>query len=168
MPRVNFSTTNDADFVRAFVLAVGYPAWDADTVYGAGDVRDYGGKVWTAAATSKGVAPGSDGTKWTATARPTFDLTGSVLVYAIRRRAGDADALVMLRSDEADPDASRLVVTSAAGGAFTLTLCFHSSPVLRNGMAPGDYVHALVRIRPDGLREERWRGVITHEAGPAR
>ncbi|MDQ2080467.1 hypothetical protein RA307_09770 [Xanthobacteraceae bacterium Astr-EGSB] len=168
MARVDFVTANHADFVRGFVLAVGYPAWSPDRVYAAPELVDFGGKAWTAAATSQDVKPGTDGTKWTATARPALDLDGSVLVYAIRRRACDATALVMIRSDEVGPDTSNIVVTDAAAGAYTLTLRLHSSPTLRNAMAAGEYVHALVRIRPDGLREELWQGTVTHSCGPAR
>ena len=162
MLRVDFTTSSDADFVRGFILATCYPAWDPTIVYAAAATCDYGGQVWTAAAASQNVTPGSDGTKWTATARPPIDLTGSTLFMQARLRATDTQAAFAVTSAGGG---SGIVITDAANGKFTLTLPFKSSPTF-HAVAAGTYVQSLIRLRPDGLYEREWSGSLTHQIGP--
>ena len=35
-------------------------------------------------------------------------------------------------------------------------------------MEAGNYVHSLILLRPDGLREDIWRGTLIHAHGPTR
>jgi hypothetical protein len=88
------------------------------------------------------------------------NLTGSVLRLKARKQPTDAEAFINISSD-----AGRgIVITSAVDGDFTLT--FARDRLAR--MQAGDYVHDLVRVRPDGLVERIWRGTLTHEIGASR
>lgn len=54
-------------FISTKCLVRGQPAWDPDVSYQAGNQVSYLGTTWSAVASSVGVTPGTDGTKWIAT-----------------------------------------------------------------------------------------------------
>lgn len=156
---VNIRTQSDADFVRGLTLTQAVPAWDAATFYAADDLVGHLNKVWQALADNSAIEPGSDGDTWTLAAAPPLDLTGSTLLFAARAPVSSNYAPLSLSSA-----GSGIVISDAEAGAFTLTL---PQAVLAK-MPPGQYAHSLIRLRPDGLRELVWHGVLTHEIGPAR
>jgi hypothetical protein len=156
---VNLSLRNDADFVRAFVLSLAVPDWDATLLWLTGNKVAYAGQVWVAVANSTNVTPGSDGTKWALSSSP-LDLTGSTLLYMARASADDAYAPVSLTT----VGSAGITVTDAANGKFTLTIPISALAAMK----PGAYVHSLIRVRPDGLREEVWHGTLTLQTGPVR
>lgn len=88
-----------------------------------------------------------------------IDLTGSSLRMMVRKHADDAECFINISTPTAG-----ITVTSAADGEFTITLPIASL----SRMAEGDYVHSLIRTRPDGLKDEVWHGALTHSIGPTR
>jgi hypothetical protein len=89
-----------------------------------------------------------------------LNLTGSILRMMIRHRATDAEVPISLTSVGSDG----ITITDAVGGAFTLTI----PRAKLSRLAAGDYVHSLIRQRPDGLFEDVWHGALTHQIGPTR
>src|SRR4029077_6513799 len=91
-----------------------------------------------------------------------FDFTGFGLMLMVRKRPDDAEVFVSLRPDDGDID-----FTPAVDGKLTT----FNIRILRQqtvDMAPGDYVHSLILLRPDGLRDDIWRGTLTHATGSLR
>jgi hypothetical protein len=157
---VNFVTESDQDFVAAFVYGQAVDAWDAETAYASGTRALYANVVWLAVAASTGVTPGSDITKWTRSAALPIDLTGSTLLMMVRADPAENYAPISLTSE----GGNGITINDAVGGSFTITI-----PNATLGAMPaGDYVHSLVRVRPDGLRELIWNGKLTHSIGPTR
>lgn len=158
---VNLKTWSDADFIRAFTLSQSFPPWDAEVLWVTADVVDYAGRVWTAAANSTNVVPGTDGTKWTLTARPGLDLTGASLNFMVRRSGDATEALIALTSVAS---AGIAISVTPTDGKFTLAI-----PIARlAGIAAGSYVHSLIRTHADGIKEAVWHGTLQHQIGPTR
>jgi hypothetical protein len=91
-----------------------------------------------------------------------FDFTGYGLAMMVRKRADDAEVTLSLSTDNGSID-----FTPDVDGKLTT----FNVRILRSQMTeiqPGDYVHSLIRIRPDGLHDDLWRGALTHTIGPTR
>ena len=91
-----------------------------------------------------------------------IDLTGSTLRMHVRARA--EDATVFMDLSNADGDLSAIVIISPVAGMFRITIPY--SVLLR--LPAATYVHSLVRNAPGVVREEIWRGTLTHAIGPTR
>lgn len=96
--------------------------------------------------------------QWTIDGVP-FDFENHALMMMVRRLPEDAEVFVSLDS-------------GAGGGiAFSSEFTTFTVSILRDqmiGMVPGEYVHSLILVRPDGLHEDIWRGTLTHAIGPTR
>lgn len=88
-----------------------------------------------------------------------IDLTGSKLEMMCRIKANLPTVYLDLSTDnqkiELKPDAS---------GEFKITIRQAELEILY----AGEYDHSLIRLRPDGMREEIWHGTLTHAIGPTR
>jgi len=108
-----------------------------------------------------------------------IDLTLSVLRMHVRAKAEDATVFIALSNVDPLPAVSAMVLTDPVGGKFTITIPY--KVLLR--LPVGVYVHSLVRTERSALevlaglpaasegtqmREEIWRGTLTHAAGPTR
>ena len=96
-----------------------------------------------------------------------FDFTDHSLAMMVRAHADDAEVWVSLTSS----------ITGWEGGIYIgppdvdEKLTTFSVKITREQlerMPPGSYVHSLILIRPDGERDDIWRGTLTHEIGPTR
>ncbi len=94
-----------------------------------------------------------------------FDFTGFDLLMMVRRDPDDAEVFISLSSVDyngilfqPDPDDSDKLTT------FNIYITRDQM----KAMVAGDYVHSLLLLRPDGLREDIWRGTLTHAIGPTR
>lgn len=90
------------------------------------------------------------------------DLTGSTLKMMVRPGTDPAVSDVDMSLDSAT--IGGITITDAPNGKFQILLARASL----QKMAPGQYVHSLIRIRPDGFYERVWGGTITHAIGPTR
>jgi hypothetical protein len=91
-----------------------------------------------------------------------FDFTGHGLMMMVRKQPDDAEVFVSLSTDDGDID----FLPDVDGKLTTFNI-----RILREQMAdmePGDYVHSLILLRPDGLREDIFRGTLIHAHGPTR
>lgn len=96
-----------------------------------------------------------------------FDFTNHALAMMVRRNADDAEVFVSLESDSGglngilfhEPEPGDTKIT-------TFTIIIPRDHFQK--MSPGEYVHSLILIRPDGLRDDIWRGTLTHAIGPTR
>ena len=91
-----------------------------------------------------------------------FDFTGHGLMMMVRKRPDDTEVFVSLSSEDGDID----FLPDVDGKLTTFNV-----RILRKqttDMLAGDYVHSLILLRPDGLREDIWRGTLTHAIGPTR
>jgi len=80
----------------------------------------------------------------------------------VRKRPEDTEVFVSLSSEDGDID----FLPDVDGKLTTFNV-----RILRKqttDMLAGDYVHSLILLRPDGLREDIWRGTLTHAIGPTR
>jgi hypothetical protein len=88
-----------------------------------------------------------------------IDLTGSKLEMMCRIKAHLPTVYLDLSTDnekiELKPDIS---------GEFKITIPVAELEILY----AGEYVHSLIRLRPDLMREEIWHGTLTHTIGPTR
>jgi len=93
-----------------------------------------------------------------------FDLTGDILRMHVRARAEDATVFISLSSDEGD--ASNITILNPANGVFRIVI--PNSMLLR--LPVGIYVHSLIRTDEfnSNIRQEIWRGTLTHYSGPTR
>ncbi len=82
------------------------------------------------------------------------DLTGSTLSMQVRASASDPISVVPVV----------VTVTDPLNGRFTVSIPAAS---LAN-VQPKTYVHDLVRLRPDGVKEQVWSGTMTIAAGVTR
>jgi hypothetical protein len=87
------------------------------------------------------------------------DLTDDMMRMGLRKHAADIAELMLLTTENGG-----LIITDAVGGKFTLWI--KQGDLLR--LTPGQYVHSLIRTRPDGLQLRVWEGTLTHTAGPSR
>jgi len=94
-----------------------------------------------------------------------FDFTGYELVMMVRKQPEDAEVFVSLSSI----DDNGIAFTPDPDDGDKLTT--FNIYIYRDQMAqmpPGDYAHSLILLRPDGLRDDIWRGTLTHAIGPTR
>jgi len=91
-----------------------------------------------------------------------IDLTGSALEMMCRTQASRPTVHVDLSTDNGKIELREN--TTDIIGEFKITIPFSELEIL----PPDEYVHSLIRIRPDGLREEMWHGTLTHTVGPTR
>lgn len=91
-----------------------------------------------------------------------FDFTGFGLMLMVRKRPDDAEVFVSLSTDDGDID----FTPDVDGKLTTFNIRILRQQIV--DMAAGDYVHSLILLRPDGLREDIWRGTLTHAIGPTR
>lgn len=94
-----------------------------------------------------------------------IDLSGSVLRLDVRSHVESHTTVVSLSSDAAySIEFGGIRIINASGGEFVIHM-----PVteLRN-MPAGDYVHSLIRQRPDQIFEPIWEGTLVHNLGPTR
>lgn len=89
-----------------------------------------------------------------------LDLTGYRLLMMVRKRAADAEVFINLSSD----NMSEIDVAEPLDGLFSI---FISRATLAR-LSEGEYVHSLLLESPTGLREDIWRGTLTHAIGPTR
>ena len=94
------------------------------------------------------------GFQYTTSVGTPVDLTGSTLTMQVRATA--ADPVV--------PFPVAVVITDALNGRFTVSI---AAAALLTVQAK-TYVHDLVRLRPDGTREQVWSGSMTVTAGVTR
>jgi peptidyl-tRNA hydrolase len=88
-----------------------------------------------------------------------IDLTGSKLEMMLRTEADRPTVYIDLSTDN-----GKIVLTVGTTGEFKITIPFAELEIL----PPDEYAHSLIRIRPDGIREEMWHGTLTHAIGPTR
>ena len=91
-----------------------------------------------------------------------IDLTGSKLEMMCRTQADRATVYITLSTENGKIELREN--TTDIIGEFKITIPFSELEIL----PPDEYVHSLIRIRPDGLREEMWHGTLTHTVGPTR
>jgi len=91
-----------------------------------------------------------------------FDFTGFGLMMMVRKLPDDSEVFVSLSVDDGDID----FLPDIDGKLTTFNIRIMRAQMA--DMAPGEYVHSLILLRPDGLREDIWRGTLTHAIGPTR
>ena len=82
------------------------------------------------------------------------DLTGSTLTMQVRASASDPISVFPVV----------VTITDAVNGRFTVSVPVAS---LVN-VPPKTFVHDLVRLRPDGIKEQVWAGTMAVTAGVTR
>jgi hypothetical protein len=93
------------------------------------------------------------------------DLTGSILRMDVRSHVESHTTQISIASDVAySSEFGGIRILDAAAGKFSIHLPITE---LRH-MPAGDYVHSLIRQRPDSLFEAIWEGGLTHLLGPTR
>lgn len=91
-----------------------------------------------------------------------FDFTGYGLAMMVRKRADDAEVFLSLSTENGG-----IAYTPDVDGKLT-TFSIYIMREQMTELAPGDYVHSLILIRPDTLHDDIWRGMLTHAIGPTR
>jgi len=91
-----------------------------------------------------------------------FDFTGCGLMMMIRKRPEDTEVFVSLSTDDGDID----FLPDVDGKLTTFNIRILREQTI--DMQAGDYYHSLILLRPDGLREDIFRGKLTHAIGPTR
>lgn len=158
---VNLSTESDQDFSYRFIYVQQVAAWLSMQLYNTNDLAAWLGLVWKALASNTNIAPDSDPTKWQQASAPPIDLTGSSLMMMARSPVDSNYAPISLTSDAGG---GIVIDADPTTGAFDLTIPYATLAKV----APGQYAHSLIRLRPDGLRELVWNGTLTHAIGPTR
>ena len=92
-----------------------------------------------------------------------YDFTDHTLLLMVRKTAADEEVFVSLSS----PDDGIDIYPFEAEEELTV-FAVNISRLKLSKMAPGEYVHSLIAVRPDGLRDDIWRGTLTHAIGPTR
>lgn len=88
-----------------------------------------------------------------------ISLAGASMRMMVRKRASSATALIdMSIANE------RIVPDYTQEGVFTVRIPFSELSVLSEDV----YVHSLIATWSTGLREQIWRGTMTHKIGPTR
>ncbi|VIO80124.1 hypothetical protein [Bradyrhizobium ivorense] len=88
-----------------------------------------------------------------------IDLTGSKLEMMVRTKAELPTVYLDLSTDN-----TKIEIAPGTTGEFKITIPVAELEILRSD----EYVHSLIRRRPDGMREEVWHGALTHAIGPTR
>jgi len=107
--------------------------------------------------------------QWSIDGTP-FDFADHELLMMVRHISEDIEVFLSLESSTTGipPDQSGIdIYQSLAIGAYDKFDVIITRADLAK-IAPGDYVHSLILVRPDGLREDLWRGTLTHAIGPTR
>lgn len=89
------------------------------------------------------------------------NLAGSTLRMKARPRIAAAEVSISLDS----ASIGGIAITDAANGKFTITI---SRASILSKLAPGSYVHDLIRVKPDTTQERIWSGTLTHSLGASR
>ena len=95
-----------------------------------------------------------------------FDFTDHGLLMMVRKQPDDVEVFVSVSTDDGD-----IIVYQTAPTTDGIPADIFKITIRREQMAdmpPGDYVHSLILLRPDGLREDIFRGTLTHTHGPTR
>ena len=99
--------------------------------------------------------------QWLINGEP-FDFTGYGLIMMVRKNPDDTEVFVSVSTEDGD-----ITLTPDVDGKLTtFNICIKREQTA--DMAAGDYVHSLILLRPDGLRDDIWRGTLTHMIGPTR
>src|SRR5215467_5119519 len=80
-----------------------------------------------------------------------FDFTGYGMVMMVRKNVDDAEVFLTLSTENGKID-----YTPDTDGKLTT----FNVRILRTDtseMPPGDYVHSLILLRPDGIHDDIWR-----------
>lgn len=89
-----------------------------------------------------------------------ISLAGFVLHMMVRHQADEATIFMEFTSAEN----GGIIITDAPNGAFSLGI-----PQAKLLLLPvGTYVHSLIKSDPQLRRNEMWRGILVHAAGPTR
>jgi hypothetical protein len=88
-----------------------------------------------------------------------IDLAGSSFEMMVRARADDATVYIDLSTGN-----GLISIDFLTLGTFTVHI---PQPDLEK-LSAGEYVHSLIRKRPDKILEQVWRGTLTHAIGPTR
>lgn len=104
--------------------------------------------------------------RWRLTDNPEtwFDFTGYKLILQVRKTADDEEVFVDLSSD----NISEIDLYASDGEAALTHFDINVSRAQMADMFPGEYVHSLIMVRSDDLREDIWRGKWLHDIGPTR
>ena len=89
-----------------------------------------------------------------------IDLTGNTMRMGVRRNADDVSEVLLLTTDSG----GGLTITDAPNGKFSVWIT--QDQLLH--LSPAQYVHSLIRTRPDGMQLKIWEGSLTNAAGPSR
>lgn len=87
-----------------------------------------------------------------------IDLTGQPMVMKLRHHVNDVTAALMLSTETGE-----IYIVDGPTGQFTIRIT--QDTLLR--LAPGEYVHSLIRTMGD-VKLEVWSGTLTHSVGPSR
>ncbi|MGY3130126.1 hypothetical protein ACVWZM_000808 [Bradyrhizobium sp. USDA 4501] len=88
-----------------------------------------------------------------------IDLTGSKLHMMVRTKAERPTVYLDLSTDN-----EKIEIAPGITGEFKVTIRQSELEILRSD----EYVHSLIRTRPDEMLEEVWHGTLTHAIGPTR
>ncbi len=91
-----------------------------------------------------------------------FDLTGAKMRMGVRKHLEDREEQLVLTTENGG-----IVIYDADGGLFYITI--RQSQLL--DLAPGEYVHSLIRImefNDQDFRYRVWSGTLIHSIGPSR
>ena len=80
----------------------------------------------------------------------------------VRKHPDGTEVFVSLSTDDGDID----FLPDVDGKLTTFNIRILRKQIA--DMEAGDYVHSLILLRPDGLREDIWRGTLIHAIGPTR
>ncbi|MBR0879606.1 hypothetical protein ACVMGC_001004 [Bradyrhizobium barranii subsp. barranii] len=89
-----------------------------------------------------------------------IDLTGSKLAMMLRQHPESPTVFLDLNTDN-----GRIELKPGTTGEFKLTILIED---FEQKLYPGEYVHSLIRTRPDKMHEEIWHGTLAHSMGPTR
>lgn len=107
--------------------------------------------------------------QWTIDDEP-FDFTDHQLMMMVRHLPEDHEVFLSLESSTdgipADESGIDLRRTIEPGPYDKFDIIIARDDLEK--IPPGTYVHSLILVRPDGLREDIWRGTLTHAIGPTR
>jgi hypothetical protein len=91
-----------------------------------------------------------------------FDFTGHGLMMMVRKHPDDKEVFVSLSTEDGDID----FLPDEEGKLTTFNIRILRAQTV--DMQEGEYVHSLILLRPDGLREDIFRGAFIHIHGPTR
>jgi hypothetical protein len=95
-----------------------------------------------------------------------YNFAGTTMELMVRKRPEDAEVYVELSTDPGDG-----IVLNASDPLvldYFDTINIYITIEQLSKMPAGDYVHSLIMTRPDGIKDDIWRGTLTHAIGPTR